>query len=84
MKVIEQVAPQWEELAYILQFSSAAVKIIEHDNTKSCTAACTEVLHQWVGGAAGTRQPVNWATFIECLRDCDLSVLAKDLENALL
>ena len=84
VKVIEQVASQWEELAYILQFSSAVVKTIERDNTKDCTAACTEVLHRWVGGAEGTREPVSWATLIECLRDCDLIMLARDLENELL
>jgi len=84
VKVIEQVASQWEELAYILQFSSAVVKTIKRDNTKDCTAACTEVLHRWVGGAEGTREPVSWATLIECLRDCDFIMLARDLENALL
>ena len=51
MKVIEEVASQWEGLAYILQFSFAMVKTIERDSANDCTAACTEVLHQWVGGA---------------------------------
>ena len=84
MKVIEEVASQWEGLAYMLQFSSTIVKTIERDSAKDCIAACTEVLHQWVGGAEGTRQPVSWATLIECLRDCDFTVLASDLESALL
>ena len=83
VKIIEQVASQWEELAYILQFSSAAVKTIERDNPKDSSAACAELLHRWVRGAEGTQQPVSWATFIECLRDCDFVVLARDLENAL-
>ena len=78
VKIIEQVASQWEELAYILQFSSAAVKTIECDNPKDSSAACTELLHRWVRGAEGTQQPVSWATFIECLRDCDFVVLARE------
>ena len=84
VKIIEQVASQWEQLAYALQFSSAVVKTIERDNTKDCTAACTELLHRWVCGAEGTRQPISWATLIESLRDCDFTVLARDLDNVLL
>ena len=77
------VAAEWERLAYTLRFSPAVVRTVRRDTTQDCTAACEEVLYRWVGGAEGTRQPVNWATLIECLRDCDFVVLAKDLENVL-
>lgn len=77
------MASKWEDLAYILQFSSAMVNTIKRD-TKDCTAACTAVLDQWLGGPEETRHPVNWATLIECLRDCEFNTLARDLENALL
>jgi len=84
VKVIEGVAAEWEQLAYTLKFSPAVVRNVRRDTTQDCTAACEEVLYRWVNGAEGTRQPVSWATLIECLRDCDFSVLARDLENALL
>ena len=82
VEVIEGVAAEWERLAYTLQFSPAVVRTVERD-TKDCTAACVEMLYRWVGGSKGTRQPVNWATLIECLRDCDFVMLARDLENVL-
>ena len=82
VKVIESVAAEWELLAYALQFSPAVVRTI-HRDTKDCTAACEEVLYRWVNGAEGTRQPVSWATLIECLSDCDFAELLRDLENAL-
>jgi len=82
VKVVEGVAAEWEQLAYTLQFSPSVIRTIERD-TKDCTAACVEVLYRWVSGAEGTRQPVNWATLIECLRDCDFIVLASDLEKVL-
>ena len=82
MKVIEQVAPEWEELAYTLHFSPAVVRAVQRD-TQDCASACTEVLYQWVSGAEGTLQPVSWVALIECLRDCNFSMLARDLENAL-
>ena len=83
MKVIEQVAPEWEELAYTLHFCPAVVRAVRRD-TQDCASACTEVLYRWVSGAEGTLQPVSWVTLIECLRDCSFSTLARDLENALL
>ena len=83
VKVIEGMAAEWERLAYTLQFSPAVVRTVRRDTTQDCTAACVEVLYRWVSGAEGTRQPVSWATLIECLRDCDFVMLARDVENAL-
>ena len=83
VKVIEEVAAEWKQLAYTLQFSSAVVRTVQRDTTQDCAAACEEVLYRWVSGAEGTRQPVSWATLIECLRDCDFRVLASDLEKVL-
>ena len=83
VKLIEGVAAKWEQLAYTLQFSSAVVRTVQRDTNQDCTAACEEVLYRWVSGAEGTRQPVSWATLIECLRDCDFRVLASDLEKVL-
>ena len=60
------------------------IKTIERDTNKDGTAACTDVLRQWLDGAEGTCHPVSWATLIKCLRDCQLIMLARDLENALL
>jgi len=83
VKVIEGVAAEWEQLAYTLQFSPAVVRTVRRDTTLDCAAACEEVLYRWVNGAEGTRQPVSWATLIECLRDCDFIMLARDIRNVL-
>ena len=83
VKVIEEVAAKWEQLASALEFSSAVVRTVRRDNNQDCAAACEEVLRRWVGGAEGTRQPVSWTTLIECLRDCDFITLARDLEDVL-
>ena len=83
VKVIEGVAAEWERLAYTLQFSPAVVRAVRRDTNQDCAAACEEVLYRWVSGTEGTLQPVNWVILIECLRDCDFTMLAKDLENAL-
>lgn len=40
-----------------------------------------EILKQWLQGKG--RKPVVWETFVKCLRDTDLNVLADDIENSL-
>ena len=83
VNVVEEVAAKWERLACALQFSYAVVSTVRRDNNQNCVAACEKVLYQWVSGADGTRQPVNWATLIKSLRDCEFITLATDLENVL-
>ena len=41
-----------------------------------------EILVEWVNGNG--KQPVSWATLIEVLREVELSVLARDIEEVTL
>ena len=82
--MVERVAANWEELAYALHFTFPIVKTVRRDNHGDSVMACDEILHRWISGCEGTRQPVSWKTLIESLRDCDFSTLANDLANALL
>ena len=84
MKVIEQVAPVWEQLACSLHFDSAAIGAIDRDNHK-CKLACIDMFGRWLEGSA--RQPVSWETLMAALRDSgerDLEKLAIVLDAALL
>ena len=80
MKVIEQVAPVWEQLACSLHFDSAA---IDRDNRK-CKLACMDMFGRRLEGSAC--QPVSWETLMAALRDSgerDLEKLATVLDVAL-
>lgn len=67
MKVIEQVTPVWEQLAYALHFKPALVKAIDRNNPCKCELACIDMFARWLDGMA--RQPVSWETLIVALRD---------------
>ena len=82
VKVIEQVAPVWERLAYALHFNSAVVAAIARDNFHKCEPACMDMFGRWLNGSA--RQPVNWETLIAALRDCKLKKLEAELDLALI
>ena len=84
MKMIEQVAPVWEWLAYALHFNRAIVAVIGRDHCK-CDLACMDMFGRWLEGSA--RQPVSWETLMAALRDSgerDLEKLATVLDAALL
>ena len=84
MKVIEQVSPVWEWLAYALHFSPAVVKTIKLNNHYQYDRACMDMFGRWLEGKA--RQPVSWETLIAALRDSgerDLKKLATVLDAAL-
>ena len=56
------------------------VRIIEmkHQDPVDITV---EILQQWLQGRG--RMPIMWQTFVQCLRDTDLNVLANDMESSL-
>ena len=85
MKVIEQVAPVWEQLACSLHFQPAVIRTMDRKNHYQCDLACMDMFGRWLEGSA--RQPVSWETLMAALRDsgeCDLEKLATVLDAALL
>ena len=82
VKVIEQVAPVWERLAYALYFDPAVVAAITRDNPCKCELACMDMFGRWLNGSA--RQPINWETLIAALRDCKLKKLEAEVDLALI
>ena len=85
VKVIEQVAPVWEQLACSLHFQPAVIKTIDRKNHYRCDLACMDMFGCWLEGRA--RQPVSWETLVAALRDSgerDLEKLARVINTALL
>ena len=74
VKVIEQVAPVWEQLACSLHFDSAVIGAIDRDHRK-CEVACMDMFGRWLEGSA--RQPVSWETLMAALRDSGERALKK-------
>ena len=56
------------------------VRIIEmkHQDPVDITV---EILEQWLQGRG--RMPITWQTFVQCLRDTELNVLANNIESSL-
>ena len=56
------------------------VRIIEmkHQDPVDITV---EILEKWLQGRG--RMPITWQTFVQCLRDTDLNVLANNIESSM-
>ena len=82
VRIIDSIAYKWESVAIQLTIPTSKVKTIKRD-TDGAEDACRIMLGIWLKG--GHKTPVNWRTFIDCLRDSDseFKVLAHDLEQAL-
>ena len=81
IRVIKSIAYKWEQLAYGLHFGPEEVETIRRDTFHQTEPACEEVLGHWLRGEH--RTPVTWGTLIQSLKDADFTVLAGDLEAAL-
>jgi len=55
---------------------------MEHKHRGDVEQINMEILWEWVSGRG--KQPVTWATLTEVLRDVELSVLARDIEEVTL
>ncbi len=76
LRVVQEVAAKWEELAVHLEFSGSVIKIIKADH-RYCEASCREMFHRWLAGE------VTWKGLAEALRDMERGNLAEHVEQAL-
>jgi len=58
--------------------NGSRVKIMAHKHHYDAERINTEILQEWLTGRG--KQPVNWATLVEVLRDSELSTLAGEIE----
>ena len=81
VKVIENAAAKWEEVATRLYFESHDISRIRKDYHQQTIEACRTVFIEWLQGKG--RKPTTWDTVIKALEEADLSELAGDLKVVL-
>ena len=84
ISIIKQVTPHWRKFALRLDFDrdGTMIQIIEGNKPNNLEACCQEMMQMWLQGKG--RQPVTWELLVEILHDCDLNVLAEQVEDAVL
>lgn len=83
VRVIDNVAPNWEELAIALGFKHYTIKTVQRDHKNDARGACHKVLSMWLEQAEENLvRPVTWNTLIQCLITAELSFLAEELKES--
>ena len=84
VKVIDTVAPHWEELAITLGFRHYVIETVKRDYKSDARGACRRMFLMWIEHKEENLiGPVTWATLIQCLEDAEFSSLAEALKETL-
>ena len=84
VRIIENVAPNWEEVAIALGFDAPAIDCVKRDHTSDCKAACASMLQKWLDmECADIGESVSWRTLIQGLQDAEFSCLADEVSDIL-
>ena len=83
IKIIERVAPFWQELGDQLDFdeSGSRLALIKAEHPTNPVACCRAMFQHWLMGNGVT--PCSWRMLIQLLNDVDKKGLAKDIKSAL-
>ena len=80
VRVIEEVADKWKEVAIALRFGIHEMKNLEGDVQYVSEYACQEMFIKWLDIREDLRRPVTWTTLIQCLREAKLVETAESLK----
>ena len=82
IKIIERVTPKWQRLGDQLEFDirGAKLELIKTAHPNDPVACCRAMFQHWLEGNGV--KPCSWRKLIEVLEDCDLEVLAEEVEAA--
>lgn len=85
VRIIDEVATEWEKLADTLGFEATEISYIQKDHHQQPVASCRQVLDTWLQENPDNRlqQPVTWETLIQCLIETGCSILVQDLQTIL-
>ena len=84
IEIIKYIAADWHDRVGIhLNFDSTGrtLALIRARNRSDPEACCIDMMMEWLEGRG--RQPANWATLVNVLKDAEFSVLAEDVEQLL-
>ena len=76
IRIMNTVAPEWEELAICMGFEAHVINTIRTDNLQNSKGATRQLFMTWLEGKAR-----SWEGLVEHLDDAGFSVIASDLQD---
>lgn len=72
IRIIDTVAPEWEELAMAMGFPAHVISTIRRNNLRDAKGATLQILTQSWGLEGKSSVPVSWESFVDCLHQAEL------------
>ena len=78
LRIMEKVAPKWEEVAIALGFDGARIETIEIGAYCKPRIACRKMFIDWLSGGHDLKRP-TWGSLVQSLRAAKLTEIVADL-----
>ena len=82
LRIMEKVAPEWDEVAVALGFDGARIRIMRTGTHHQPRKACLEMFTEWLNGSHDLRPP-TWDALIQSLRAANLDNIAELLSHTI-
>ena len=82
LRIMREVAPEWDEVAVALGFDGARIKTLKMGAHYQPREACLEMFTEWLNGGRDL-QPPTWNVLIQSLRAANLTEIANLLSRTI-
>ena len=72
IKIVDNVASEWEQVAKSLCLDEATIDRIKGDLHQSTRDAFLQMFKMWLDGSSGHCVPVTWSGLVQSLKDTGL------------
>ena len=81
VEIIRSISAKWMTVGVHFNFDRYGhmISLIDVHYPSDPEACCAEMMEKWVGGKG--RQPANWATLVEVLRNAEFITLADEVKQ---
>jgi hypothetical protein len=83
LRIMKEVAPEWDDVAVALGFDGARIKAIKMDAHFEQREACLEMFTEWLAGGHDL-QPPTWDALIQSLTAVGLTEIADLLSHTII
>ena len=84
IRIIVGVAYKWKELAVALDFDEQRIDRIDSESSRVDEEACRQMFEEWLGEDDELKEPVTWATLVQCLIDAGMIETADRLKEIII
>jgi hypothetical protein len=82
LKVIEEIAPYWKELAIVFGLDWRLTASSRHNDVHYAKNCCYDMLSEWLMKSP-PGYPRSWNSLVKALRNIEMNSVADDVEIAL-